>query len=306
MSNLISQEGNMKKSILTVCMFILLCLLSCDIDALNDLLSKAREKFLEENKNIEGSDHKQEGKEEQVDVVKNMEEGVRQVVQGDPVAPVDDAIPAFQYPQQETIEIEEKDLIPSTKEEKEAQEEIEKVKSVLEDSKFDQLIENSRKLQSESKQLESDFYRIFSELQTKLQEQRSLPKINSQTDRAKIQELIKLQNRFNEKRTQIDMLMTQVDAGFNERSSAKYFFEEAEKTLKEAITERLKNALRSSFRRVANYLSGQLSREARRYAENSLSLLESSSGKIGEAMGIRKDIEELIKEAKSYLSSLVR
>ncbi|AFJ49045.1 P12 family lipoprotein [Borrelia hermsii] len=296
----------MKKSILTVCMFILLCLLSCDIDALNDLLSKAREKFLEENKNIEGSDHKQEGKEEQVDVVKNMEEGVRQVVQGDPVAPVDDAIPAFQYPQQETIEIEEKDLIPSTKEEKEAQEEIEKVKSVLEDSKFDQLIENSRKLQSESKQLESDFYRIFSELQTKLQEQRSLPKINSQTDRAKIQELIKLQNRFNEKRTQIDMLMTQVDAGFNERSSAKYFFEEAEKTLKEAITERLKNALRSSFRRVANYLSGQLSREARRYAENSLSLLESSSGKIGEAMGIRKDIEELIKEAKSYLSSLVR
>ncbi|WP_080683545.1 P12 family lipoprotein [Borrelia hermsii] len=300
----------MRKSILAVCMFILLCLLSCDINALNDLLGKVGEKFLGENKN--DKDHRQGNQEEkeQEDVISNVKEReIQQDIEVEPIVPVNAGISVSQqgypyYIQEEEIEIKEEDLAPSTEYEKDAQAEIENVKRALEDSKFDQLIENSRKLQVESKQLESDFYRIFSELQTKLQEQRSLPKINSQTDRTKIQELIKLQNRFNEKRTQIDMFMTQVDAGFNERSSAKYFFEESEKTLKGAISERLRNKRRSYSSRRGN--SDLLAKKAQSEVENSLSLLESSSGKIGEAMGIKKDIEELIKEAKSYLSSLAR
>ncbi|AHH14400.1 Hypothetical protein BHW_0015700 (plasmid) [Borrelia hermsii MTW] len=306
MNNLRSQEGNMRKSILAVCMFILLCLLSCDINALNNLLSEVREKFLDENKN--DKDHRQGNQEEkeQEDVISNVKE--REIQQDMELEPVNAGFAVSQqlYPYylQEEIEIKEEDLAPSTEYEKDAQAEIENVKRALEDSKFDQLIENSRKLQVEFKQLESDFYRIFSELQTKLQEQRSLPKINSQTDRTKIQELIKLQNRFNEKRTQIDMFMTQVDAGFNERSSAKYFFEESEKILKGAISERLRNKRRSYSSRRGN--SDLLAKKAQSEVENSLSLLESSSGKIGEAMGIKKDIEELIKKAKSYLSSLAR
>lgn len=57
------------------------------------------------------------------------------------------------YPQQEEIvKIEEKDLIPSTNEEIEAQEEIDNVKSVLGYSGFAQLIEKERKLKNECEQ----------------------------------------------------------------------------------------------------------------------------------------------------------
>ncbi|WP_330730345.1 hypothetical protein [Borrelia turicatae] len=69
----------MNRSILSVCMLTLLCLLSCDINALNELLDKAREKFLEENKKVEdlkSRERNQEIKEEQVDIVVRIEEGV--------------------------------------------------------------------------------------------------------------------------------------------------------------------------------------------------------------------------------------
>ncbi|AHH14674.1 Hypothetical protein BHW_0015101 (plasmid) [Borrelia hermsii MTW] len=295
-SNLISQEVNVKKSILAVCMLTLLCLLSCDIDALNELLIKAREKFSDENKNIEGSGHNQEDKEEQLDVVKNMEErGVRQVVQGDPVASVNDAIPVLQYPQQETIEIGGKDLIPSTKKEKEAEAEIEKVKSALGNYEFAKLIEDACKLKGEYEQLESSFYDILSDLQRKTN---SYPR----KSRIERQNLIQLQNKL-KINLELERLINQVEEGLNELQSAKFFFEKAQGTLKEAIAERLKNALRPSFRRVANYLLVQLSREAQRYAGNSLGQLESSSIKLNEANAKKKEIEELIEEAKSSLAS---
>ncbi|ANF34523.1 hypothetical protein A7978_05255 (plasmid) [Borrelia turicatae] len=75
----------MKRSILSVCVLTLLCLLSCDINALNELLDKAREKFLEENKKLEDlnsreenqeSKELQESQEEQADIVVRIEEGV--------------------------------------------------------------------------------------------------------------------------------------------------------------------------------------------------------------------------------------
>ncbi|WAZ85697.1 hypothetical protein [Borrelia miyamotoi] len=40
----------MNKSILAVCMLILLSLLSCDINAFNEMLNKAREKYIKESK----------------------------------------------------------------------------------------------------------------------------------------------------------------------------------------------------------------------------------------------------------------
>ncbi|WP_434757231.1 hypothetical protein bpuCAU1_001667 (plasmid) [Borrelia puertoricensis] len=70
----------MKRNILSLCMLTLLCLLSCDINALNELLDKSREKFLEENKKLEDlnqSKGKQEIKEDQVDIVVRSEDGVK-------------------------------------------------------------------------------------------------------------------------------------------------------------------------------------------------------------------------------------
>ncbi|UPA12817.1 hypothetical protein [Borrelia venezuelensis] len=69
----------MKRSILSVCMLTLLCLLSCDINVLNDLLDKAREKFLDEskdNKDLNAREGNQEIEEEQADIVVRIEEGV--------------------------------------------------------------------------------------------------------------------------------------------------------------------------------------------------------------------------------------
>ncbi|QBK64076.1 P12 family lipoprotein, partial (plasmid) [Borrelia miyamotoi] len=118
----------MKKSILAVCMLVLLSLLSCDINALNEMLSKAREKYVEESKKVKGLNSKdgnqegeeaQEGEEEQADVVEqHMEEGVKEVVQAVPVDMNNEEIPVIlsspYYPNQEEIKIKEEDLVPST------------------------------------------------------------------------------------------------------------------------------------------------------------------------------------------------
>ncbi|AHH04194.1 Hypothetical protein BHY_1243 (plasmid) [Borrelia nietonii YOR] len=318
MSNLISQEANMKKSILTVCMFILLCLLSCDINALNDLLGKAREKFLDGNKNnkdlhyIQGN---QDIQEEQGEIVNGLEERerIQQDIEVEPVAPVNVGISVSQqgypyYIQEEKIEIKEEDLIPNTKEEKEAEAEIEKVKSVLSGSKFDQLIEDVRKLKDKYRQVEGDLYNAINKLRDKVSLLEVSFRKNRIQERSKIRALTQLQNRLNGERSNLDMLMTQVDSGLNERISAKCLFEEAQKTLKEAITKRLESESRvgCSFRRVNGNLPGQLSRKARSEAESSLNLLESSSMRIIETVGVMKGIENLIKEATFSLANLVR
>ncbi|UPA15696.1 hypothetical protein [Borrelia turicatae] len=66
----------MKRSILSVCVLVLLFFLSCDINALNELLGKAREKFLEENTNVEdlkSREKNQEVGEERVDDIDGIE-----------------------------------------------------------------------------------------------------------------------------------------------------------------------------------------------------------------------------------------
>ncbi|AMR76121.1 hypothetical protein A0V01_05870 (plasmid) [Borrelia hermsii] len=282
----------MNKSILAVCMLALLCLLSCDINALDDLLNEVRGNFLDESKDNKDLNHKQENQEQKEDVIDGLEEKV-EIQQDMEVKPVNEGFAVSQQYVQEAIEIKEEDLTPSTDEEIKAQAEIENVKSALGDSGCSQLIEDALKLKSEYELLESSFYDILLELKNKIGSSDLIK------DKTKRQKLIKLQNRFNEKRNQIDMFMTQVDAGLNERSSAKYFFEEAEKTLKEAITERLRNKRGSYSSKRGN--SALLAKKAQSEAENVLSLLESSSGKIGEAIGIKKEIEKVINEAKSIL-----
>ncbi|WAZ71358.1 P12 family lipoprotein (plasmid) [Borrelia miyamotoi] len=303
----------MKKSILAVCMLVLLSLLSCDINALNEMLSKAREKYVEESKKVKGLNSKdgnqegeeaQEGEEEQADVVEqHMEEGVKEVVQAVPVDMNNEEIPVIlsspYYPNQEEIKIKEEDLVPSTNEEKEAQKEIEKVRSVLGVSGFAQLVEDARKLKSEYEQLESSFYGTLSELQNKIG---SYPR----KDRTERQKLIQLRNQLNEGRSHVDRFRIQVDSGLDERTSSKYFFEKAQDTLNEAIIKRLKSKLPRNRYLLRRGDSDLVARQALREAENALSQLESSSMKLIEAMGIKKEIEALIEEARSVLENLER
>ncbi|UPA14079.1 P12 family lipoprotein [Borrelia turicatae] len=291
----------MKRSILAVCMLTLLCLLSCDVDALNDLLNEVKEKFLDESKDNKDLNHKQENQEQKEVVIDDFEEEV-EIQQDMEVKPVNAGfvVPQQVYPYylQQEIVIDEKDLVPSTDEEKKAQAEIDKVKRALKDSKFDQLIEDAFKLKSEYELLESSFYNILSKLQNK---RGSYPRDN----KTKRQQLIQLCNQLNDQRSQIDMLRIKVDNGLDERRSAEFFFNKSQETLREAITERLrKNKRRYYSSRRGN--SDFLARDSQRYAENVSSLLESSSSNIGEVIGRKKEIEGLIKDAKSVLENLSR
>ncbi|ANF34581.1 hypothetical protein A7978_05635 (plasmid) [Borrelia turicatae] len=289
----------MKRSILSVCMLTLLCLLSCDINALNELLDKAREKFLDESKDNKDLNHKQENQEQKEVVIDDFEEEV-EIQQDMEVKPVNAGfvVPQQVYPYylQQEIVIDEKDLVPSTDEEKKAQAEIDNVKRVLKDSKFDQLIEEARKLNNECDRLEFSFYDILSKLNNKI---RSYPRDN----KAERQKLIQLRDQLNEKRSHIDRIVIQVNSGLNERTSSKYFFEQSQETLKKAITEKLRNKNKSYWwRKIGS--SDFLAKKSRSDAESSLEQLESSFGKIGESMGIKKEIEEIINEAKSILENL--
>ncbi|UPA14175.1 P12 family lipoprotein [Borrelia turicatae] len=296
----------MNRSILSVCMLTLLCLLSCDINALNELLDKAREKFLDESKDNKDLNHKQENQEQKEVVIDDLEEEVK-IQQDIEVKPVNSGFVSSQqvYPYyvQEEREIKEEDLTPSTDEEKKAQAEIDNVKRALVDSGCSQLIEDALKLKSECELLESRFYDTLSELKNKIQNKTGSSYLVK--DKTKRQQLIQLCNQLNDQRSQIDMLRIKVDNGLDERRSAEFFFNKSQETLREAITERLRKKKRRSYlsRRVN---SGFLAQKSRSEAENVLSLLESSSSDIGEAIGIKKEIEKLIEEAKSYLSNLAR
>ncbi|ASJ27805.1 P12 family lipoprotein [Borrelia turicatae] len=294
----------MKKSTLVVCMLILLCLLSCDINAFNELLDKTRERFLEGNKLEENKECEKE-QEGQLDVLKNkLEGGVQQVVQEKPLAPVNNAIPVFKYPQQvypyyvqEEIDIKEEDITPNTKYEKAAQAEIEKIKRALGDYEFDQLIEDALKLKNECDRLESSFYGALSELNNKIG---SYPRDNN----GKRQKLIQFRDQLNGKRFDINRLTSRIGGELlSELSSAMVFFDLAQKTLKESITERLKNKYKS-YRLSRN--SDFLAQKSRSDAENSLEQLESSVPKLNESKGKKKEIEELVQGAKSFLRSLHR
>ncbi|WP_247067689.1 hypothetical protein [Borrelia puertoricensis] len=112
----------MKRNILAVCMLALLCLLSCDVNVLNDLLNEVRKKVLDESKDNKDLKHEQKNQEQKEVVIDDFEKGV-EMQQDMEVKPVNlgFAVSKQEYPyyvQEEVIKIEEKDLIPSTNEEK--------------------------------------------------------------------------------------------------------------------------------------------------------------------------------------------
>ncbi|UPA11355.1 P12 family lipoprotein (plasmid) [Borrelia parkeri] len=294
----------MKRSILAVCILTLLCLLSCDINVLNDLLNEVKEKFLDESKDNKDLNHKQENQEQKEVVIDGLKEEV-EIQQDMEVKPVNAEFAVSQqfYPYyvQEEIEIKEEDLIPSTEYEKDADKAIKGVENALKNSGFPLLMESAHELKDKYELVRVDFHNIMERIQN---ERESLSK-SYRENKEKIQDLNRLQGCLRGEIFNSEGLMNKIDIAIGELESAKYFFEEAEKTLKKAITERLRKKKRRSYlSRGVN--SDFLAQKSRSEAENVLSLLESSSSNIGEAIGIKKEIEKVIKEAKSVLENLSR
>ncbi|WP_419260147.1 P12 family lipoprotein [Borreliella afzelii] len=301
----------MKKNILAKYILILVSLLSCNISDPNELGNKKTEKkggggvlgFIEkiQEESIEG-------------VKQHIEKREKQTMQTASVKPVNVNRNFLYYPQEE-IAIKEGALIPSTDEEK-------RVDKAISDGRleFDKLVYDENKLKNEFEQLESSFNNVYdkiSKLKDAIQtEAHIVGRINHiiktrpekreyqnrvRQNQSEERALINLFNQLLEKRGDIEELHTQLDSGLSERASAKYFFEQSQKTLKDAITQRLKSEHRSWSRRT--YGGNNLTRKANREIDNALEQLKTSSSKIIKAMEIKERIEQLLQEVKSFLAS---
>ncbi|UPA17149.1 P12 family lipoprotein (plasmid) [Borrelia coriaceae] len=310
----------MKKNIFVIYMLTLLCLLSCDINALNELLGKAKEKFLEENKDIEdlkSIEKNQEVKEKQIGIVKKIEEGVQQVVQAAPVvsvgasplAPVDEVFVESvsdnnavmrMYSQQEKIEIKKEDLVARTDEEKKAQVEIEKVENLLEERSisFLKLIDDAHNLKSEYEQVNAELYDITKKIQDEIR----LLGADFKNNRYKRQSLSQLQGRLRDEIFNLEGLMSTIDIAIVGMTSSRLLFEKAKETLKESITRRLQRA--SNRYLIREYELTRLSRDARRYAESSLDQVLTSAMKVQEGKSELQRIKEFIEGIRTELSNL--
>ncbi len=191
-------------------------------------------------------------------------------------------------------EIKEEDLIPSTNEEKEADEAIKYLEeNILQTSKFSELIREVRVLKDEYALINSDFYDIIEKIHNK---KTSLME-NYKNNRDKINKLTLLQNNL-KINIELEQLINMIDIAENEIRSAAFFFDTAQKRLKESIIKRLESKNNRS------YYALELSRQALSDARSALSSLESFAFKRDEPMVRKKKIKELIKHAKTVLESL--
>ncbi|WP_421136356.1 P12 family lipoprotein (plasmid) [Borreliella yangtzensis] len=296
----------MKKNILAIYILMLVSLLSCNISDPNELENKKGGGVLGFIEKIQ---------EESIgSVEQHIEKREKQTIQTVSVEPVN-VNRNFLYSFQKEIEIKEEALIPSTDEEK-------RVDKTIRDGRleFDKLVYDENKLKNESEQLEYSFNKAYDEI-SKLKdaiqtEAHIVRKINHiiktrpdekreyqnrvRQHQSEKRAIINLFNKLLEKRNDIEELHTQLDSGINERASAKYFFEQSQKTLKDAITERLKPEHRSWPRRAYD---GNLTRKANCEIDNALEQLKTSSSKIVKAMKIKGEVEQLLQEVKSFLTS---
>ncbi len=191
-------------------------------------------------------------------------------------------------------EIKEEDLIPSTNEEKEADEAIKYLEeNILQNSKFSELIREVRVLKDEYALINSDFYDVIEKIHNK---KTSLME-NYKNNRDKINKLTLLQNNL-KINIELEQLINMIDIAENEIRSAAFFFDTAQKRLKESIIKRLESKNNRS------YYALELSRQALSDARSALSSLESFAFKRAEPMVRKKKIKELIKHAKTVLESL--
>ncbi|WP_215539026.1 P12 family lipoprotein [Borreliella bavariensis] len=185
------------------------------------------------------------------------------------------------------------DLIPYTNEEKKADEAIKYLENILGDSGFSELIKNVCVLKDEYALIKDDFYDVMGKIQNK----QTLLMENYKNNREKIRRLAQLQNELNKQHIELDQLINKIDMAENEIRSAAFFFDSAQKRLKESIIKRLESKKNASY-------ALQLSRQAQMDASSSLINLEVSSLKRNEALGSNKDIKELIENAKTVLAGV--
>ncbi len=191
-------------------------------------------------------------------------------------------------------EIKEEDLIPSTKEEKEADEAIKYLEeNILKNSKFSELIREVCVLKDEYALIKADLYDVIGKINNKKTSLMENPKNN----RDKINKLTQLLQNNLKIDSELEQLINMIDMAENEISSAAFFFDNAQKRLKESIIKRLESKNNRSY-------ALKLSRQALSDARSALSNLESFASKRIEPMVRKEEIKELIKHAKTVLESL--
>ncbi|WKC87627.1 P12 family lipoprotein [Borreliella japonica] len=237
-----------------------------------------------------------------------MKEKTKQIIQAVSIEPVNiknKMVLKPTYYSQEETEIKEEYLVPSTDEEKEAEKAINNVKNMFIGNEFSKLVDDGYKLKNEYDQLESSFYDVYIALKNKVGSKIKNGRTNSwsgylrqniRSNKIERHKLIQLINQLNEKRADVDELRNKLEIGIDERIFAKCFFEQAQEALKKAIIERLKNKSIKLYPKRNN-----LAKEAQNKVKNALDQLETSSSKISEAIGRKKEIEKLIQEARSIL-----
>ncbi|WP_410521838.1 P12 family lipoprotein [Borreliella garinii] len=159
-------------------------------------------------------------------------------------------------------------------------------------------MEDVCELRNEYHLIRNDFYEVI----TKIYEKKtSLIKYFSNNEgkirklvQLKIRELVQLQNNLKIE-GELDQLIVHIDAAGQGIRSAAFFFDEAQKSLKEGIIKRVESRNRL-------FDASRLSRRALNKAEDALSNLESSSYEKIEAMGRSKIIKTFIQHAKTILS----
>ncbi|WKD00288.1 P12 family lipoprotein [Borreliella bissettiae] len=210
-------------------------------------------------------------------------------------------IPNISIAHTQKKEIKRGDLIPSTNEEKEADEAIKHLEeNFLKNSKFSELIREVRVLKDEYALIKADLYDVFEKIHNK-----KTPLMeNYKNNRDKINKLTQLQNNLNI-HTELEQLINMIDIAENEISSAAFLFENAQKRLKESIIKRLESKnYRTSYGLKLSREATSGARSALNDARSALNNLESSALKKLEPMGRKKEIKELIKHAKTVLEGL--
>lgn len=191
-------------------------------------------------------------------------------------------------------EIKKEGLIPYTNEEKEADQTIKRVESIITNyGGFSKLAEDINNIKKRYVSINSD----FQDVREKIHNELTTLKKNYSINKTKIKELTQLQNNLKID-LELETLINKINIATQEIESAAVFFNKAQESLKEGIIKRLKNKNRVS------YEASQLSRKSKIEAEDVLNKFESHGYKKVEAMAKSKEIEKLIKNAKTVLTNL--
>ncbi|WP_257730680.1 P12 family lipoprotein, partial [Borreliella burgdorferi] len=203
-------------------------------------------------------------------------------------------IPNISIAHTEKKETKKENLIPSTNEEKEADAAIKYLEeNILKNSKFSELIREVRVIKDEYALIKADLYDVIGKINNKKTSLMENPKNN----RDKINKLTQLLQNNLKIDSELEQLINMIDMAENEISSAAFFFDNAQKRLKESIIKRLESKNNRSY-------ALKLSRQALSDARSALSNLESFASKRIEPMVRKEEIKELIKHAKTVLESL--